>query len=147
MFGIAMLKYALLAALVCSVGVTIATPFWVIEQYVQARYCIYALSCTVAFLLIENWTLVGDLNQKLSPMHALQASERRHVMIIGELSVQNSALCQCNSNLQKYADASLEIMHWRLLSHKAAALSAITSMPVKRCRLRRSMSFDSLIKK
>jgi len=77
-------------------------------------------------------------------MHTLQASEQKH---IGELSVQNSALCQCNSKLQKYADASLEIMHWRLLSHKAAALSAITKMPVKRCRLHRSMSLESLSKK
>ena len=137
-----MLKYALLVLVVCSVGGTVATPFLVLEQYVSACYCTYVLSCAVAFLLIENWTLVGDLNEKLEPTCKFQASERRHVMIIGELSVQNSALHQCNAHLQKYADESLAIMHWKLLSHKAAALSAIKGIPARPRKIMRSRSFD-----
>jgi len=141
-----MLQYALLALVVCSVGATIATPFWVLERFVQSSYITYFLSCAVVFLFVENWTLVGDLNQKLEPLRSLDAIEKKHFMIIGELSVQNSELQKRNRELQRYANESLTILHWRLFAHKAAALSAIKSLPVKQ-RISRSMSFNGFCKK
>ena len=125
-----MFKYALLVAVVCLMGGVLTVPFYILARHACVCLSIYILCCLVTFFILENWTLVGDLNMKLEPTNRLHATEQNHVMIIGELSEENFTLRKHNVHLQRFASTTIEAMHWTLLAHKAVALNAIKNIQV-----------------
>jgi hypothetical protein len=139
------LQYATLGGVVSALGIGLSIPAMLVARVVPESFVVAFMACVIAFLILDNWSLAKDLQVKSQPLDEFVATQKQHIRIIGEVSIQNSILMSSNDrmtrDMQRLGEVSLESMHWRLLAHKALALNQIERIQVDR-HITRSTSCD-----
>ena len=139
------LQYAMLGGVVSALGIGLTIPAMLMARVVPECFVVAFMACVTVFLILENWSLAKDLQVKSQPLDEFVATQKQHIRIIGEISIQNSILMSSNDrmtrDMQRLGEVSLESMHWRLLAHKALALNQIERIQVDR-HITRSTSCD-----
>jgi len=134
-----MLEYIALAGVVSGLGISLSFAALLVCNIVPVLFVDAFLSCLVAFLFVDNWTLSIDLQAKESPILSFVTKEKNHIQIIGEMSVENNNLLMSNHRLTVCNNMSLEMMHWSMLAKKALALNEIAKIQ-KREKPKRAVS-------
>ena len=125
-----MREYIALAGVVTGLGILLSLAALLVCNIVPVLFVDAFLSCVVAFLFVDNWTLSIDLQAKESPILSFVTKEKNHIQIIGQMSVENNNLLMSNKRLTVCNNLSLETLHWNMLAKKALALNEIGKIQI-----------------